>query len=123
MATKVALHRVILGREHPTKKDKHGKPVQQNVHVHPGQSYDFNDDEVKELEASGAIRDPINEGGESAEDAAIREAVDASREGRSYPASPRDAAAVARAGARGQGARKQPSNTDKGEAEEEEDAL
>lgn len=120
MPTQVPTQAVHVARPHPSgRKDKEGNPIHETIRPKIGEPFDFTDDEIKDINAASltALRDPINEGGqeggESEEDKAEREAVEAAAPHRAAPA---DAARVARTGAVGRGARKQPDNTDRGEA-------
>lgn len=120
MPNMVPRHSVVVSRPHPSgRKDKEGNPVHERIQPPLGQPFDFTDEEVEDINRMhpAALREPINEGGreggESEEDKAAREAVEAAAPHRAAPA---DAARVARTAAVGKGARKQPDNTDRGEA-------
>lgn len=119
MPNMVPRHTVVVSRPHPSgKKDKEGNPIHERIQPPLGQPFDFTQEEIDDINRMHptALRDPINEGGEEQElpeDKAEREAVDAARPHRAAPA---DAARVARTAAVGKGGRKQPDNTDRGEA-------
>lgn len=129
MPKMIPVNAVHVGRPNPAgRKNKEGEVIHDTIRPKIGEPFDFTDEELADINAAtpGAVREPVNEGGEpnsaqeSAADLAEREAVERSFQNRSAPG---DAARVARAGAVGKGKRNQPSNTDRGEAEDAEDEL
>lgn len=105
MPNLVPLHSVILSRPHSNKrKDKEGNPVHQRIVPPVGKPFDFTDDEVDDLKASGhEFRQPTNEGGQPTGDAddADRAAEEAARAADGNRSASLDAANTARAGAKG----------------------
>lgn len=111
----VPTHTVILSRPHKNgRKNKEGEPIHERIVPKIGEPFDFTDEEANDIRNGHptGIREPVNEGGETKEDAdieqAVREAHEAAAQNRSAAG---DAATTARSGAIGKGARKQPDNS------------
>lgn len=121
MPRMVPVQAVHVGRPHPQgRKNRHGDVIHQSVRPQIGEPFDFTDEELEDIRRSNpaAIREPINEGQPAT---AVTAEVDlagetAAEQARAGRAAPDDARRVARTAATGRGARKQPDNTDQGEA-------
>lgn len=127
MPTLVPTHTVHLSRPHPNgRKDRDGNPIHERIIPKIGEPFDFTEEEINDIRTANplGLREPINEGGETREDAdverAVREAHEAAALNRGAPG---DAAVTARAGALGRGARKQPDNSGAKEVKASDDDL
>jgi hypothetical protein len=127
MPTLIATHSVFISRPRKDgRKDPAGNPVHERVKVPIGEPFDFTDEEAEDIRRSspGGLREPVNEGSGTKEEQEAEEAVQKAREAAAQNrGAPGDAANVARTGAHGKGARRQPANEGRNEAPEGEEEL
>lgn len=126
MPSLIPTHAVFLRRPRQDgRKDAAGNPVHESIKPKIGEPFDFTDEEAEQIRRAnpGGLREPVNEGG-TREDREAEEAVQKAREAAAQNrGAPGDAANVARTGAQGKGARRQPANEGRNEAPEGEDEL
>lgn len=122
MPTLVPAESIVVSR--PTdRKDKEGNPVHQALRVQPGQPFDFTDAEAEDIRRMhplnpDILREPTNE---TAQEGVEGEVSAAATMARTTATAEADAASVARTGARGRGARRQPANPHASEAVDEDE--